>query len=143
MNQEQKELISEVMAYLRENSVVVAPIGHDGANSNFAIISAIVSAMLRGNSELEIMNDLTSSYTAETAKRFVDSARLQYEKIKRNSPEEFSEYLIANAKNITPQKKKLPKPRKELPNKENPSTHVNADGSIIEMSDVLKKEELQ
>lgn len=45
-------------------------------------------------------------------------------------------------KNVSPKKKRLRAANnKALPAPEVPSTHVNADGSITEMEDVLKKEE--
>ena len=97
--------------------------------------------MLLGKTDLDIMDDLTSAYRPETAKRFLTSAKIQYEKIRREAPEEFSEYLLLNAKNVTPSKKKLPKTRKALPSNQRASTHVNADGSIVEMKEVLEKEE--
>lgn len=141
MIDEIQELTSKVMKYMRENNLVSAPIMHGTAAANTAVIARIAACRLLGHTEIEIMNDL-AMYRPETANRFLSAANIQYDKIKRACPDEFIEYLLNGAKNISPRKRKLPKPRKALPSKEEtPSTHVKADGSIVEMKDVLNKED--
>ncbi len=50
--------------------------------------------------------------------------------------------LSIGSKNVSSEKKKLPKPKKELPAKEEtPDLHVNADGSVVHVSEVIQKEE--
>jgi len=141
MNEDIRELTGSVLSYMLQNNLVLPPNSHTSANANVAVTARIVACMLLGLPDNEIKQSLETGYRPETASRFFGNAKVEYELIRRENPDEFSEYLVANAKSVTPTKKRLPKTRKSLPNKETPSTHVNADGSIVEMKDVLNKEE--
>lgn len=141
MNQDHSELGRRILLYMTQNSPLIPPLIHNAANANIAIICRIVACLLEGMNEIEITDWLELGYKPETAKRFLSRAKIFYDYIVKNSPEEFSEYLLPKTKNVTSKKKKLPKLNESLPSADPPSTHVNADGSIVEMKDVLNEEE--
>jgi len=110
-----KQVTDKVLKYVRENDPLLPTSQHGTALANIALESSVTALLILGKSESEILDYLHAGFRKETAERFYKGGEFWYNKIRDECPKEFNGYLVKNAKDVTPKRGRLPKPRKSLP----------------------------
>ena len=138
-DQEIKELIENLLFELMPFR---PKLQHGYARTNAEVSKEVLFMLIKGANEESILNYLFAvyGYKKETAQVFIERGNILFNLLKRKYPAIVNDGKI---RDVTQRKKALPKQNKKAlkGKKEIPSTHVNADGSLVEMCEVQSKEE--